>query len=103
MVFDFDKNFSLLPLLGSENTDNAGSLSTGSILTNPCHSTNVLARRNARETVSDPVLPSVGTGSLTTDLSDLTESHARSSGDLPSSWPPLEAPQQKTAAEEADG
>ena len=42
MVFDLDKNFSLLPCLGSENTDNAGSA-----LTNPCHSTSVLAQRNA--------------------------------------------------------
>ena len=55
------------------------------------------------QTVSNPVPASVGTSSLTTKLNDLTESHAWSSGDLPSSPPPLEAPQQKTVAEEADG
>ena len=56
MVFDLDKNFSLLPCLDSENTDNAGSLSTGTAHTNPGQATTVLARCDTRGAVSDPVL-----------------------------------------------
>ena len=96
MVFDLDRNFSLLPCLGSENTDNAGSFSTGTAITNPGQSSTILAHCDAQGSVSDAVPASVGTGSHTTNLSDLTNSHAWSSSNLSSSsWHPLDVLLQK--------
>ena len=75
MVFDLDKNFSLLPCLGSENTNNAGSLSTGTAHINPGQATTVLARCNARGAVSDPVPASIGTQSPIPRTSVILQTH----------------------------